>query len=261
MKKALKITGLSFLVIIGLVISFCLGVIVNGSCFDTLNKNSNDNSKWMANINDEVLVNEIVMPGSHDAGSHKMVWLGETQQFSIEEQLKMGARYFDIRVNKIDDNYVIFHSIINGVDFLPILESIKNFIIANPSETLLLDFQHFSGNSQQGVYQYITSYLYENNLLVVNNTDKSDLKFISELKLKDARGKCIIFWGDRSEDLSNYIFLRNNDECSHENMSLNSYYVSEYHYEDYNYLVNNYMSWWLVTADNSNSFKSRGFTK
>ena len=48
----------------------------------------------MANIKDETLVNEIVMPGSHDAGSYGMVWLGETQQFSIDEQLQMGVRYF-----------------------------------------------------------------------------------------------------------------------------------------------------------------------
>jgi hypothetical protein len=73
----------------------------------------------------------------------------------------------------------------------------------------------------------------------VNNTKLSDLEFISNLKLKDARGKCIIFWGDRSIDLSNYIFLRNNDECTNSNMSLNSYYVSDYHYKDIDYLVEN----------------------
>lgn len=142
----------------------------------------------------------------------------------------MGVRYFDLRVNKIEDKYVIFHSIINGVDFLPILDSIKKFIVANPSETLLLDFQHFSGSSQNDVYKFITEYLYNDNLLVENNTNLSDLEFISNLKLKDARGKCIIFWGDRSNDLSNYIFLRNNDECIKSGMSLNSYYLSDYHY-------------------------------
>ena len=237
-KKSLKISGLIIGILLSLIILFAVGVIINGSCMK-LYKNDKDNSRWMDNIKDDTLINEIVMPGSHDAGSYKMVWLGETQQFDIDKQLQMGVRYFDLRVNKKDDNLVIFHSIINGVSFLPILESIKEFIITNPSEVLLLDFQHFSGNSQSDVYNLITQYLYDNNLLVVNDTNLSDLEFISNLKLKDARGKCIIFWGDRSSDLSNYIFLRNNDNCSISGMSLNSYYVSDYHYKDINYLVEN----------------------
>lgn len=239
MKKTFKIIGISFVGLLGVIILFCLIVIANGSCMKIYKNHGKDYSDWMSNVKDETLVNEIIMPGSHDAGSYNMVWLGETQQFNIADQLEMGVRYFDIRVNKIDDKYVIFHSIINGVDFLPILETIKEFIINNPTETLLLDFQHFNGNSQEGVYKYIKQYLYDNNLLVVNDTELSDLEFISNLKMKDARGKCVIFWGDRSNDISNFIFLRNNDDCSYMNMSLNSYYVSEYHYKNIDYLVEN----------------------
>lgn len=239
MKKVLKIIGISLVGFLCILLLFCLIVVANGSCMKLYNNHGKDNSDWMSNIKDETLVNEIVMPGSHDAGSYKMVWLGETQQFSIAEQLQMGVRYFDIRVNKIDDKYVIFHSIINGVEFLPILKSIKEFIITNPTETLLLDFQHFNGGSQEGVYKYIEEYLYDNNLVVVNNTNLSDLEFISNIKMKDARGKCIIFWGDRSNDRSNFIFLRNNDNCTESRMTLNSYYVSEYHYKNIDYLVDN----------------------
>lgn len=258
MKKILKIIGLTLGGLVALVLIVCLGIIINGTCFKTYNNHGIDNSTWMANIKDDVLINEIVMPGSHDAGSYKMVWLGETQQFTIDEQLQMGVRYFDIRVNKKEDKYVIFHSIINGVEFLPILESIKSFIINNPTEVLLLDFQHFEGNSQNDVYNFITEYLYNNNLLVENNTELSDLEFISNLKLKDARGKCIIFWGDRSMDLSNYIFLRNNDDCSHENMSLNSYYISDYHYKDIAYLVENGYPKYFDNIQNKIARESKG---
>lgn len=258
MKRILKIVGLTLGGLVALVLIVCLGIIINGTCFKTYNNHGIDNSAWMANLKDDVLINEIVMPGSHDAGSYKMVWLGETQQFAIDEQLQMGVRYFDIRVNKKEDKYVIFHSIINGVKFLPILESIKNFIINNPTEVLLLDFQHFQGNSQNGVYNLITEYLYNNNLLVENNTKLSDLEFISNLKLKDARGKCIIFWGDRSKDLSNYIFLRNNDDCSHENMSLNSYYVGDYHYKDIAYLVENGYPKYFDNIQNKIARESKG---
>ena len=258
MKRILKIVGLTLGGLVILVLIVCLGIIINGTCFKIYNNHGIDNSTWMANIKDDVLVNEIVMPGSHDAGSYKMVWLGETQQFSIDEQLQMGVRYFDIRVNKQEDKYVIFHSIINGVEFLPILESIKNFIINNPTEVLLLDFQHFEGDSQNDVYNFITEYLYNNNLLVENNTELSDLEYISNLKLKDARGKCIIFWGDRSKDLSDYIFLRNNDNCSHENMSLNSYYISDYHYKDIAYVSENAYPIYFDNIQNKIANESKG---
>jgi hypothetical protein len=185
----------------------------------------------MDDISDESLIQDIVIPGSHDAGTKGMVWLGETQCYTVEEQLLSGVRYFDLRVNKKEDDFVIFHSIIDGSEFIPILQDIYEFIIENPSEVLLLDFQHFKGDSQQGVLELIEEYFLEDDLLVVNDTDKSDLHFISELTLGDARGKCIIFWGDRSAEFSeiNYLFTRNNDNCSRPEMSLNSYYFEEYH--------------------------------
>jgi hypothetical protein len=81
--------------------------------------------------------------------------------------------------------------------------------------------------------------LYNNNLLIENNSELSDLEFINNVKLEEARGKCIVCWGDRNTDLSNYVFLRNNDECTYDNMSLYSYYKSDYHYKNINYLIEN----------------------
>lgn len=238
LKKILKSIGIIFGGVIGLVILFGLFLVLNGTNFDSYKKPEEPLDSWMSELSDEILVKDIIMPGSHDAGTYGMVWLGETQHLTIEEQLEIGARYFDLRVNKLEDDYVIFHSIINGTKFLPILESIKTFIENHPTEVLLLDFQHFEGDSQDDVYKFITEYLYDNDLLVVNNTSYSDIDFIENLKLKDARGKCIVFWGDRSSDLSNYVFLRNNDSCSYDNMCLNSYYETEYHAVDADYLCN-----------------------
>ena len=141
MKKKFKVILISISVIISFILVFAISIIINGTCFKKYDDSGKDNSKWMGNLKDDTLVCDVVIPGSHDAGCYQMNWLGETQQFTIGQQLKMGVRYFDLRVNKKDDNYVIFHSIINGVDFLPILEELKNFIIENPTEILLLDFQ------------------------------------------------------------------------------------------------------------------------
>ena len=97
MKKILKITGIVFGSLLSLIVIFCSVVIINGSCMRMYNNHGKDYSDWMSYIKDDINVNEIVMPGSHDAGSYKMVWLGETQNFNIEQQLEMGVRYFDLR--------------------------------------------------------------------------------------------------------------------------------------------------------------------
>ena len=39
---------------------------------------------WMSYISDETLVSEVVMPGSHDAGTHGSQELWETQHSTIE---------------------------------------------------------------------------------------------------------------------------------------------------------------------------------
>ena len=224
----MKIIKKIFFGILGFIIGFCLIVLINGNCILSYNSKEKLND-WMKYIDDNVKVSEIVIPGSHDAGSSGMLWLGETQHLTIKEQLESGARYFDIRVYKKEDDLIIYHDIINGTKFIPILEDIKEFIENNPTETLLLDFQHFKGNSQSDVFNLITEYLYNNGLLIENNTSLSDLEFITNLTLKDARGKCIIFWGDRSNDNSNYLFFRNNDDCTNSDMSLNSYYLGDFH--------------------------------
>ncbi|MDD6302275.1 MAG: phosphatidylinositol-specific phospholipase C domain-containing protein [Bacillales bacterium] len=228
MKSKIKIL-ISLGCVATLIGGFSIGIILNGTNFEKYKKTSYND--WMKYIEEDTNINDIVIPGSHDAGTYSMSWLGKTQSFSIKEQLQIGVRYFDIRVNKKSENdYVIFHSIINGVNFLPIIEDIKEFIINNPSETLLLDFQHFKNDSQEGVCSYIKQYLYDEELVVQNNTSLDDLSFISNLKLKDTRGKCIIFWGDRKmAESSNYLFARNNDTCSYGGMSLDSYYDSSFH--------------------------------
>lgn len=220
-----------FTTVIVLVILFAAVVAISGKCYIKFEGADEYYSNWMMDLDDGYLLSEIVIPGSHDAGTKGMVWLGETQCYTVKEQLLSGVRYFDLRVNKHEGEYVIFHSVINGTEFIPILQDIQNFIEQNPTEVLLLDFQHFSGDSQEGVFELINEYLLESDLLVVNDTEKSDLQFISELTLGEVRGKCIIFWGDRSPEYSevNYLFMRNNDNCSLTDMCLNSYYFEDYH--------------------------------
>lgn len=197
-----------------------------------------DMTEWMANIPDSTLLKNIKIPGSHDAGSIGMVNMACTQSDDIKTQLNKGVRYFDLRVNKINvfdsssndyvDKYVIFHDIINGTEFEPIINDIAEFIKDQPTECLILDFQHFKNDSEIGVLDIIEQYNLDE-YAILNNTDKSDLDFIDSLKLSDCRGKIVILWGNRGNLYGkNYLFRRDGDhgDTNYDNVS-KSYYYSD----------------------------------
>lgn len=185
-------------------------------------------NQWMEKIPDNTLLKNIKIPGSHDAGSIGMLSAACTQSDDIKAQLDKGVRYFDIRVNKVDEKYVIFHDIVNGVDFEPIVSDIADFIKNKPTELLILDFQHFKNGSESGVLDIIEKYgLHE--LAVVNNTDQSDLDYIDSVKLSECRGKILFLWGNRGNLFGkNYLFRRDGDhgDTNYDNVS-KSYYYSD----------------------------------
>ncbi len=231
MKKFL----LALLVVVLILIGIAAGIIMNGHYFKSKDDLKDyENNNWMSCIEDDTLLMDVVIPGSHDAGTCSMNWLGRTQGYSVKDQLTMGARYFDLRVNKTEDGYYMYHAMFNGEKFENVLTALTEFIQTNTTETLILDFQHFKGDSEQDVISMLETSLISQDLAIQNDTDKSDLEFVSALQLKDVRGKCIILFGG-NEDLvaeNDYLFNRNNDDCSKTGQVLNSCYISEYNQMD-----------------------------
>ncbi len=256
MKKKLFIILISFLLVIVLT---ALGIIINGHYFKSGEDIANlSNGAWMNYIDDDTLLIDIAMPGSHDSGTDTMNWLGRTQGYAVGEQLLMGARYFDIRVNKTDEGLVIFHSIINGRSFDSVLSDIIEFMEENPSEVLILDFQHFDGGAESEVLAIIEKEFVSRNLAVKNETEKSDLEFISSLRLGDSRGKCVILFGDAGiADSHDFLFRRNNDECTKTEQVLNSCYISEYNKMSSKKFIETALPYYYENIENK--IKSEGF--
>lgn len=189
-------------------------------------------NSWLSYIDDETAVNKIAILGSHDSGTSQMKHaiyknMTITQDYTIAEQLKVGCRYFDIRVNKKKNGDLnIFHGPdTTGCSFESVAKDIVEFIKNNPSEFLILDFQHFNNQSQADVITAlkdtgILEYAYH------NNTPFSDTDLISRLKLKHIRGKVLITWGSNEANSNDYqyLFRRNNDSCTLPNTVLDSYY-------------------------------------
>ena len=223
-RKVLAISGTIFLTL-----GIGTGVyIASMTCFREYRQTNHSLKTWMKDIKDDTKINEIIMPGSHDAGTYGMSWLGATQHLTIEEQLKLGVRYFDLRVNKVDNEYVMFHSILNGTKFDPILDSIVQFLDENPSETLLLDFQHFKNGSDDYVYNEVNERL--KGKLVVQDESQNELQYVDDLTLKETRGKCIVFFNSSSTYIKEkHIFSRNDDACTKKGQALDSCYISDFH--------------------------------
>jgi len=209
-------------------------ILALGLGFGLNAKNALDNteptpwlSEWMGDLKDSVYVKNTVIPGSHDAGSYGMMWMAETQNRTIKEQLESGSRYFDLRVWKTKGDYVIFHGPIKGARFEPILDDINAFLTAHPTEFLVLDFQKYKGDSQKDVIAMLSAKLGDK--LVKNNTLYSDSDFISTLTIGEARGKCIIVWNDWDTlNDADFLFWRDNNKGSRSSVSLRSFYFRKY---------------------------------
>jgi hypothetical protein len=93
---------------------------------------------------------EIVIPGSHDAGTYKLYYpvdnnSSKCQQVSVLEQLRAGSRYLDLRAWKASDNeYWMYHGLAwSDVKLVDVLTDIKTFLTESTGEvviaTLLID--------------------------------------------------------------------------------------------------------------------------
>lgn len=233
-KRILKIVGIVSVCLIGAVLLFAAFLLINGHCPQTYEGADPALSDWMGRVDGSAPLNRIAIPGAHDAGTAGVFYAGETQTYTVGEQLASGARYFDIRVRKREDGSLhIYHDIINGGPFDEVMDEITDFITAHPTEVLLLDFQHFDGGSQQDVLDILRARLYDAGLAVENTRGEElmDHEYLRALSLDDVRGKCVVLWGDRSPayDEVPWLFLRNNDDCSDEYRCLDSYYLGDLH--------------------------------
>lgn len=109
-----------------------------------LQAGASDNSDWMKSISDETSLQTISIPGTHDSGALHSIAdaTGKCQTLSIKEQLKIGVRFLDIRLQLVSDKLVVVHSIVDQMtDFEDVLRDMEGFLEENPSELLLVSIK------------------------------------------------------------------------------------------------------------------------
>lgn len=189
-------------------------------------KVQNFTREWMNYLDDGALLNEIIIPGSHNAGTYGMPVIAENQSNTIYEQLCKGIRYFDIRIKDQNSVLVNYHSIVNGAPFSEVVADIKRFIYEHPDQFFILDFT-LSASIELRMWQILNSELdfSKNSLKADTNIDELTMGAIRASGAKFmALFNCFIPYGQ-----DQYIFRRDS--------ALISPYREYYHYLDKDNLI------------------------
>ncbi len=165
---------------------------------------------WMSGLDDDALLNQITMPGSHDAGVYNdprdlanapqkrglnptpLAW-AICQKLSVYEQCKAGVRYFDIRVAKYDQ--AVWHATHDtggigawGAKADKILDDLTRFIREQPTEVLFLKVTHTTDLLYiQHAIRKLSRYLYPD-----ARTLEARHISIAEEKLRAVRGRILV---------------------------------------------------------------------
>lgn len=186
MKKFLKI----LLIVFGSIIVF-VGILLFFAFVVTPVKaqpKNIDTISWMNNIDDNKKLSSLSIPGTHDSGAYRgglLYQFGKNQDLTIENQLKVGARFFDLRLGFKGDELYIYHGFFNEkVKFSNVLDSFKSFLNEYSSETILMCIKKEHGEDLSDELMKIINEYNQNNLFYLKDDNPT---------LGEIRGKIVLF--------------------------------------------------------------------
>lgn len=104
---------------------------------------------WMSKVNDDVNITDLTIPGTHDSGAlHSIADVaGKCQDMSISSQLKIGVRFFDLRLQLVNNEFKIVHSFVDqDLKFQTVVEDLYSFIKKYDSEFLIISIKEESSS-------------------------------------------------------------------------------------------------------------------
>ncbi len=150
-------------------------------------------NNWITGLNGKIYVQQLSIPGTHDAGTYKTsLDGGRTQELSIEDQFKMGIRAFDLRpaYRSWYKEFWLYHgSLCTSYTLKKVLDYFKEQLIANPGEFVLIQMRHETEVSTAIKDTDKWDEIY--NLL--KNYDDYIVQWKPDLTIDECRGKMIIF--------------------------------------------------------------------
>lgn len=195
--KLIKIIGSVFTVFLSLILLIVLFLLFVPTFEHVDKKKVESSSDWMAGIDDNKLLSDINIPGTHDAATKyvQLAFFSRCQDLGIFRQLESGIRYLDIRLGVTKQKMKLMHGFTTAKkNLLPwskdlLLEDVLNdcyqFLNEHPTETILFVVKQEYGNETTAKFQeilntYITK---DQNYWYLNDKIPS---------LKEARGKLVL---------------------------------------------------------------------
>lgn len=128
------------------IIAITLTLLISLLAFLPLGKVEADTegAEWMKELSDDTRLREMSIPGTHDSGALHSIGdvAGKCQDLSIADQLAIGVRFFDIRLQLKNDRFVVVHSFVDqALSFEEVLIDFKTFMQSHPSETLIISIK------------------------------------------------------------------------------------------------------------------------
>lgn len=99
---------------------------------------------WMSKVSDDVNILDLSIPGTHDSGAQHSIAdvAGKCQDLSISSQLEIGVRFFDIRLQLVNDEFRVVHSFVDqDLKFETVVKDLYSFIKNYSSEFLIISIK------------------------------------------------------------------------------------------------------------------------
>ena len=165
MKKVLRFLLRLIAFVLALILCVLLAVFVVPLA-ETVDKSPvSGSADWMAKLPDEMLLSEIVIPGTHDSATQyvQLAFFSKCQALSIGEQLDAGFRYLDIRLGIDNETGALqlmhgFTKCKTGVFsktllLNDVLDACYGFLDAHPTETVIFAVKQEHGNESVGEFE------------------------------------------------------------------------------------------------------------
>jgi hypothetical protein len=105
---------------------------------------------WMGYISDSCPLSDVVIPGSHNAGAVNVTFMFELplewlncQLDGAYKQCMYGCRYFDIRIQMIDEEFYCCHGVGTGIKFELFLTELRRFVTDHPTEFVCFSIRSY----------------------------------------------------------------------------------------------------------------------
>ncbi len=208
-------------------------------------KEASTGNNWITPLDDDIYVQQMSIPGTHDSASNEtsLSDAGQTQSKTIEEQFNMGIRAFDLRTayNTDQGRMWMYHGYSNCYKSLnTVLTTLSNKLKENPEEFIFIQFRHENessiilGGTEKDPNKWGELY---NEL---KNFDKQIVQWRNDLTIGECRGKMIIVTRNDYSNRAKVALVGNFPENSLGNATLNgntTYYVQDYYKYTFNALT------------------------